>query len=59
MQGHPPSTPSTPPGTDLRSCVERGHPPPWAALYSDSNSDLPLFAAAPPLGRRPETRSWR
>jgi phosphatidylglycerophosphatase C len=24
--------------------VERGHPPPWRAVYSDSASDLPLFA---------------
>ncbi len=23
---------------------ERGHPPPWVAVYSDSASDLPLFA---------------
>jgi phosphatidylglycerophosphatase C len=23
---------------------ERGHPPPWTAVYSDSPSDLPLFA---------------
>jgi len=28
--------------TDLLS--ERGHPPPWTAVYSDSASDLPLFA---------------
>jgi phosphatidylglycerophosphatase C len=26
---------------------ERGHPPPWAAVYSDSPSDLPLFAGTP------------
>jgi phosphatidylglycerophosphatase C len=26
---------------------ERGHPPPWAAVYSDSASDLPLFAGTP------------
>jgi phosphatidylglycerophosphatase C len=25
----------------------RGHPPPWAAVYSDSPSDLPLFAGTP------------
>jgi phosphatidylglycerophosphatase C len=24
--------------------TERGYPPPWAAVYSDSASDLPLFA---------------
>jgi phosphatidylglycerophosphatase C len=24
--------------------IERGHPPPWTAAYSDSPSDLPLFA---------------
>jgi phosphatidylglycerophosphatase C len=24
--------------------TERGYPPPWAAAYSDSPSDLPLFA---------------
>ena len=24
--------------------VERGYPPPWTAVYSDSPSDLPLFA---------------
>jgi phosphatidylglycerophosphatase C len=29
--------------------VERGHPPPWLAVYSDSPSDLPLFAGT----RRP------
>jgi phosphatidylglycerophosphatase C len=27
--------------------VERGHPPPWSAAYSDSPSDLPLFAGTP------------
>jgi phosphatidylglycerophosphatase C len=26
---------------------ERGHPPPWAAVYSDSPSDLPLFSGTP------------
>ncbi|MCW2742281.1 MAG: phosphoserine phosphatase [Blastococcus sp.] len=25
----------------------RGYPPPWAAVYSDSPSDLPLFAGTP------------
>jgi phosphatidylglycerophosphatase C len=27
--------------------VERGYPPPWKAVYSDSPSDLPLFAGTP------------
>jgi phosphatidylglycerophosphatase C len=27
--------------------VERGYPPPWTAVYSDSPSDLPLFAGTP------------
>jgi phosphatidylglycerophosphatase C len=27
--------------------IERGHPPPWTAVYSDSPSDLPLFAGTP------------
>jgi phosphatidylglycerophosphatase C len=27
--------------------VERGFPPPWSAVYSDSPSDLPLFAGTP------------
>jgi phosphatidylglycerophosphatase C len=26
---------------------ERGYPPPWTAAYSDSASDLPLFAGSP------------
>ncbi len=26
---------------------ERGHPPPWTAVYSDSPSDLPMFAGTP------------
>ncbi|MGY1803758.1 haloacid dehalogenase-like hydrolase [Blastococcus sp. SYSU D00922] len=26
---------------------DRGHPPPWTAVYSDSASDLPLFAGTP------------
>ena len=26
---------------------ERGYPPPWSAAYSDSPSDLPLFAGTP------------
>src|SRR4051812_49963917 len=28
--------------------TDRGHPPPWAAGYSDSPSDRPLFARTPP-----------
>ena len=27
--------------------AERGYPPPWRAAYSDSPSDLPLFAGSP------------
>ncbi|TFV91354.1 HAD family hydrolase [Blastococcus sp. CT_GayMR16] len=27
--------------------TERGYPPPWPAAYSDSPSDLPLFAGTP------------
>jgi phosphatidylglycerophosphatase C len=27
--------------------AERGYPPPWSAAYSDSPSDLPLFAGTP------------
>jgi phosphatidylglycerophosphatase C len=27
--------------------AERGYPPPWRAVYSDSPSDLPLFAGTP------------
>jgi phosphatidylglycerophosphatase C len=27
--------------------TERGYPPPWTAVYSDSPSDLPLFAGTP------------
>ena len=27
--------------------IQRGHPPPWTAVYSDSPSDLPLFAGTP------------
>jgi phosphatidylglycerophosphatase C len=27
--------------------TERGYPPPWAAAYSDSASDLPLFSGTP------------
>ena len=31
----------------VRMLAERGYPPPWAAVYSDSPSDLPLFAGSP------------
>lgn len=27
--------------------ISRGYPPPWSAVYSDSPSDLPLFAGTP------------
>jgi phosphatidylglycerophosphatase C len=27
--------------------IERGYPPPWKTVYSDSPSDLPLFAGTP------------
>lgn len=33
--------------TKVRLLVERGYPPPWTAAYSDSPSDLPLFAGTP------------
>jgi phosphatidylglycerophosphatase C len=31
----------------VRALTERGFPPPWTAVYSDSASDLPLFAGTP------------
>ena len=31
----------------VRALVARGFPPPWTAVYSDSASDLPLFAGTP------------
>ncbi|MGY1616996.1 HAD family hydrolase [Geodermatophilus sp. SYSU D00691] len=31
-------------GSKVGMLAERGHPPPWRAVYSDSTSDLPLFA---------------
>jgi phosphatidylglycerophosphatase C len=31
----------------VRMLSERGYPPPWAAVYSDSPSDLPMFAGTP------------
>lgn len=31
----------------VRMLTDRGYPPPWAAVYSDSSSDLPLFAGTP------------
>jgi len=27
--------------------IDRGYPPPWTAVYSDSPSDLPMFAGTP------------
>src|SRR3954451_20359218 len=33
-------------GTKVAMLSERGYPPPWAAVYSDSPSALPLFAGA-------------
>ena len=30
----------------VRMLTERGYPPPWKAVYSDSPSDLPLFAGS-------------
>jgi phosphatidylglycerophosphatase C len=32
-------------GAKADMLAERGYPPPWSAVYSDSISDLPLFAA--------------
>jgi phosphatidylglycerophosphatase C len=34
-------------GAKVGMLVERGWPPPWRAVYSDSVSDLPLFAGTP------------
>jgi phosphatidylglycerophosphatase C len=34
-------------GAKVRMLTERGYPPPWSAAYSDSPSDLPLFAGTP------------
>jgi phosphatidylglycerophosphatase C len=31
----------------VRMLADRGYPPPWAAAYSDSASDLPLFSGTP------------
>lgn len=31
----------------VRALTERGYPPPWTAVYSDSVADLPLFAGTP------------
>lgn len=31
----------------VRALVARGFPPPWTAVFSDSASDLPLFAGTP------------
>src|SRR4051812_8240566 len=33
--------------TKVDLLARRGYPPPWAAVYSDSPSDLPLFAGTP------------
>ena len=33
--------------TKVEMLAERGYPPPWRAVYSDSVSDLPLFAGTP------------
>src|SRR4051812_9940038 len=33
--------------TKVALLAERGYPPPWSAVYSDSPSDLPLFAGTP------------
>jgi phosphatidylglycerophosphatase C len=30
-----------------RMLAERGYPPPWEAVYSDSATDLPMFAGTP------------
>jgi len=48
--------------TKVRMLAERGYPPPWRAVYSDSAADLPLFAGTPrPVlvnaGGRPPGRS--
>jgi len=34
-------------GAKVELLIERGWPPPWRAVYSDSVSDLPLFAGTP------------
>lgn len=34
-------------GSKVAMLIDRGHPPPWVAVYSDSASDLPLFAGTP------------
>jgi phosphatidylglycerophosphatase C len=34
-------------GTKVQMLIERGYPPPWRAVYSDSASDVPLFAGTP------------
>jgi phosphatidylglycerophosphatase C len=33
--------------TKAEMLAERGYPPPWRTVYSDSASDLPLFAGTP------------
>ena len=40
--------------------IERGFPPPWTAVYSDSADDLPLFAGTPrPVLVNPTERALR
>jgi len=34
-------------GSKATMLADRGYPPPWVAVYSDSPSDLPLFAGTP------------
>ena len=34
-------------GSKVAMLIDRGHAPPWVAVYSDSASDLPLFAGTP------------
>src|SRR4051812_7943193 len=34
-------------GSKVAMLTEGGYPPPWRAVYSDSASDLPLFAGTP------------
>jgi phosphoserine phosphatase len=33
--------------TKVRALVDRGCPPPWTAVYTDSAADLPLLAGTP------------
>jgi phosphatidylglycerophosphatase C len=34
-------------GAKVAMLADRGYPPPWTAVYSDSSSDLPMFAGTP------------